>query len=52
MSTSKYFKAYELVDQDVYNLLGDDSYKLIDPMLLETIDVIREILGVPLICNN
>lgn len=52
MLTSKYFKAYELVDKDVYTLLGDDSYKLIDPRLLETIDKAREILGVPLICNN
>ncbi len=49
---SKYFSTQELVDKEVYELLGDDAIKLIDPNLLEVIDVIREILGVPLICND
>lgn len=52
MLTSKYFEAYELVDEETYDLLGDESYKLIDEKLIETIDKIREILNVPLICNN
>lgn len=49
---SKYFTIEELVDEDTYNLLEDEAYKLFDPRLLETIDAIREILDVPLICNN
>ena len=49
---SKYFEIQELVDEDVYNLLGDEAFKLIDDRLIETIDSIREILDVPLICNN
>lgn len=49
---SKYFETKELVDQEVYNLLGENAIKLIDSRLIETIDVIREILGVSLICNN
>ena len=49
---SKYFEIQELVDEDVYNLLEEDAYKLFDERLLETIDAVREILDVPLTCNN
>ena len=49
---SKYFTTQELVDEEVYSLLGDNAIKLIDDRLIETIDAVREILGVPLICNN
>lgn len=49
---SKYFSTQEFVDEETYELLGDDAIKLIDPDLIETVDIIREILGVPLICNN
>lgn len=49
---SKYFETKELVDQEVYSLLGENAIKLIDSRLIETIDAIREILGVSLICNN
>lgn len=49
---SKYFTIEELVDEETYNLLNDEAYKLFNPRLLETIDVVREILDVPLICNN
>lgn len=49
---SKYFTIEELVDEETYNLLEDEAYKLFNPKLLETIDVVREILDVPLICNN
>lgn len=49
---SKYFSTRELVDEEVYSILGDNAIKLIDDKLIETIDVIREILNVPLICNN
>lgn len=49
---SKYFDAHELVDKEVYDLLGDYSINLFDYSLIETIDAIREILDVPLICND
>lgn len=49
---SKYFSIQELVDEEVYNLLEDDAYKLFDDRLIETIDSVRDILDVPLICNN
>lgn len=49
---SKYFTTQELVDEEVYSLLGDNAIKLIDDRLIKTIDAVREILGVPLICNN
>ena len=42
----------ELVDEEVYNLLEEDAYKLFDERLLATIDAVREILDVPLTCNN
>lgn len=49
---SRYFEIQELVDEEVYNLLEEDAYKLFDERLLKTIDVVREILDVPLTCNN
>lgn len=49
---SKYFTTQELVDQETYELLGDDAIKLMDPDLIKTIDAVREILNVALICNN
>lgn len=52
MLTSKYFTVEELVDEETYDLLGDQAIKLIDERLIKTIDSVREILGVPLICNN
>lgn len=47
----KYFKLYELLPRELYvdEVTGWDIF---DPKLLETLDVIREILGVSLICNN
>lgn len=52
MLTSKYFSTQELVDEETYNLLEDYAIKLLDERLIKTIDSIREILDVPLICNN
>lgn len=49
---SKYFTTKELVDEEVYSILGENAIKLINDKLIETIDKSREILGVPLICNN
>lgn len=49
---SKYFDIKELVSKKVYEQYGESAIKFIDSRLLETIDIIREILGVPLTCNN
>jgi hypothetical protein len=49
---TKYFEVEELVSKEVYKLLGDNAIKLIDDRLLVVLDEIREILNVPLICNN
>lgn len=52
MKANKYFTVKELVSKSVYDLLGDNAVKLIDAKALEVLEDIREILGVPLICNN
>ena len=48
----KYFKVYELVDKTVYTNYKDNSVRFLDNRLLITLDVIREILGVPLVIND
>lgn len=48
----KYFKVKELVPKEVYDVIGEDAIKLLDPVALEALENVREILGVPLICNN
>ena len=48
----KYFKPYEIVSKTVYTIYRDESIKFMDNRLIETIDVIREILGVPLVIND
>ena len=47
----KYFKLYELLPKEIYidEYFGWDFF---DRRLLETIDVVREILNIPLVCNN
>lgn len=52
MKANKYFDVKELVSKKVYDLIGDDSVKLLDPKAVKVLENIREILGVPLICNN
>ena len=49
---TKHFNTEELVSEQVFTVIGDDAIKLFDPKALETLEVIREILNVPLICNN
>ncbi len=41
-----------IVSKEVYDLLGDEAIKLFDPKALQVLEDIREILGIPLICNN
>ena len=52
MKANKYFTVEELVSEEVYKLLGDEAIKLFDPKALEVLEDVREILAVPLICNN
>ena len=48
----KYFKPYEVVSKTVYTRYRDESIQFMDNRLLETLDIIREILGVPLVIND
>lgn len=52
MKANKYFTVEELVPKNVYNIIGDDAIRLFNPKALEALENVREILGVPLICNN
>ena len=52
MKANKYFTVDELVSKEVYELLGDEAIKLFDPKALEVLEDVREILGIPLICND
>ena len=48
----KYFKVYELVSKAVYTKYGDAAIMFLDDRLIETLDRIREILGVPMTIND
>jgi hypothetical protein len=49
----KYFKAYELVDKQVYDKFGEDSIqRFFDPRLLKVILFIRDSLGKPITINT
>ena len=48
----KYFKVYELVDKLTYTKYRDSSIRFLDNRLLETLDIIRDILGVPMVIND
>ncbi len=52
MQANKYFQVKELVSSKIYNQYGDDAIKFLDPKALEVLENVREILNVPLICNN
>lgn len=52
MQVNKYFQLKELVSSQVYSKYGDDAIKFLDPIAVKVLENIREILGVPLICNN
>ncbi len=47
----KYFKVQELVDPEIYAVLGDKALKLLDERSLRAIDMLREEFG-PVIINN
>lgn len=56
----KYFELYELLPPELYTydmMVSEEARErafanFFDPKLLETIDVVREIIGLPLICNT
>lgn len=48
----KYFGIKELVSKKIYDIYGDMSIYFLDETALKVLDNIREILGVPLVCNN
>lgn len=47
----KYFAVQELVPRHVYDERGEAAWELLDPLLLESIDAIRQHLG-PATINN
>ena len=51
MYKSRYFKLYELLPKELYS---DEEYgwEFIDERLLRSIDFVRDLLNMPLICNN
>lgn len=49
---TKHFNTEELVSKQVFDVIGDDAIKLFDPKAIETLEAIRELVDVPLICNN
>lgn len=52
MQANKYFDIKELVSSNIYKEYGDNAIKFLDPKALKALENVREILGVPLICNN
>lgn len=56
----KYFELYELMPPELYTydmMISEEARErafanYFDPKLLETIDVVRDIIGLPLICNT
>ena len=52
MLANKYFDVKELVPKEIYEELGDEAIKLLDTRALKALEEVREILNVPLICNN
>lgn len=51
MYKCKYFKLRELLPKEIYKN-EDEGWDLIDERLLITADIVRGIVGVPLICNT
>ena len=53
MKANKYFDIKELVPKEVYEEFGEQkSLDLLDSRALKALEEVREILGIPLICNN
>lgn len=52
MKANKYFDVKELVSKQTFDKYGDNSIQFLDKTALIALENVREILGVPLICNN
>ena len=52
MYKCKYFKLQELVCPDVYKQYGEKAWEFFDESFLKDLDLVRELLGVPIIINN
>ncbi|CAL9992773.1 hypothetical protein VPHD479_0337 [Vibrio phage D479] len=51
MKKAKHFKIYELVSREIYERRGERAWQLIDPLLIDTLDALREQFG-PCTINN
>lgn len=52
MYKCKYFKIQELVCPHVYEKYGDKSWEFFNEEFLKELDIVREVLGVPITINN
>lgn len=52
MSIKDYFNIKELVCPHVYDKFGEYAWQFFDPRLLDTLLVIREKIGKPIVVNN
>lgn len=52
MKANKYFDIKELVSKNIYNSYRDSAIQFLDPLALKVLENVREILDVPLVCNN
>lgn len=52
MKKSRYFDIRELVPKDVYEKLGESAWELLDRKAIDTLDFIRENVGLPVIVND
>jgi hypothetical protein len=48
----RHFQAYELVDELLYNRMGDDCLKLFEPEALIALDDFEDFFGRPVVVNN
>lgn len=52
MYKCKHFAIHELVSKSTYNRLGEDSWRLFNYTVLQSIDKVREIFNKPITINN
>lgn len=52
MKVNKYFDIKELVSKQMYEQYGEEAKQFLDPKAIVALENVREILNVPLVCNN
>lgn len=52
MKANKYFDVKELVSSKIYGKYGDNAIKFLNKKALTVLENVREIIEVPLVCNN